>query len=87
MLDAYPNLRFMYDENDGNTQVFYFRNGEGASSGHFAPFAQSLGSRHQVSGWRFLFLRYTMGAAKEQRRRIPWRSIPSESSVKVFSPC
>ena len=26
MLDAYPNLRAMYDENDGNTQVFYFRN-------------------------------------------------------------
>lgn len=28
MLDAYPNLRGMYDENDGNTQVFYFRNAE-----------------------------------------------------------
>lgn len=26
MLDAYPDLRAMYDENDGNTQVFYFRN-------------------------------------------------------------
>ncbi len=26
MLDAYPNLRAMYNENDGNTQVFYFRN-------------------------------------------------------------
>ena len=26
MLDAYPNLRGMYDENDGNTQVFYFQN-------------------------------------------------------------
>ena len=26
MLDAYPNLRGMYDENDGNTQVLYFRN-------------------------------------------------------------
>ena len=26
ILDAYPNLRGMYDENDGNTQVFYFRN-------------------------------------------------------------
>ena len=25
MLDAYPDLRGMYDENDGNTQVFYFR--------------------------------------------------------------
>jgi uncharacterized pyridoxamine 5'-phosphate oxidase family protein len=23
MLDAYPNLRSMYNENDGNTQVFY----------------------------------------------------------------
>lgn len=23
MLDAYPTLRGMYDENDGNTQVFY----------------------------------------------------------------
>ena len=26
MLDAYPNLRQMYDENDGNTQVFYMKN-------------------------------------------------------------
>jgi len=26
MLDAYPNLRGMYDENDGNTQVFYMMN-------------------------------------------------------------
>lgn len=26
MLDAYPSLRAMYDENDGNTQVLYFRN-------------------------------------------------------------
>lgn len=26
MLDAYPSLRGMYDENDGNTQVLYFRN-------------------------------------------------------------
>lgn len=24
MLDAYPNLRGMYDEHDGNTQVLYF---------------------------------------------------------------
>ena len=26
MLDAYPNLRSMYNENDGNTQVLYFQN-------------------------------------------------------------
>lgn len=26
MLDAYPNLRGMYDENDENTQVLYFKN-------------------------------------------------------------
>ena len=26
MLDAYPNLRGMYDENDGNTQVCYMQN-------------------------------------------------------------
>ena len=26
MLDAYPNLRASYDENDGNTQVFYLKN-------------------------------------------------------------
>ena len=26
MLDAYPDLRHMYDENDGNTQVFYMQN-------------------------------------------------------------
>ena len=26
MLDAYPHLRGMYNENDGNTQVFYMQN-------------------------------------------------------------
>lgn len=26
MLDAYPTLRGMYDENDGNTQVLYMKN-------------------------------------------------------------
>lgn len=26
MLDAYPSLRKMYDENDGNTVVYYFKN-------------------------------------------------------------
>ena len=26
MLDAYPELRGMYNENDGNTQVLYFKN-------------------------------------------------------------
>ena len=26
MLDAYPDLRGMYDENDGNTQVFFMQN-------------------------------------------------------------
>lgn len=26
MLDAYSNLRKMYDENDGNTQVLYLKN-------------------------------------------------------------
>ena len=26
MLDTYPSLRKMYDENDGNTEVFYFKN-------------------------------------------------------------
>lgn len=26
MLDDYSNLRTMYDENDSNTQVFYFKN-------------------------------------------------------------
>ena len=30
MLDAYPSLRKMYDENDGNTQVFYFKNATAA---------------------------------------------------------
>ena len=26
MLDAYPELRRMYDENDGNTETLYFKN-------------------------------------------------------------
>ena len=32
MLDAYPELRHMYDENDGNTQVFYMRNAKATIS-------------------------------------------------------
>ena len=37
MLDAYPNLRGMYNENDGNTQVFYFRNAVATFSSFGAP--------------------------------------------------
>ena len=37
MLDAYPNLRRMYDENDGNTQVFYLKAGVPPSSFFPAP--------------------------------------------------
>ena len=37
MLDAYPNLRRMYDENDGNTQVFYFRNAVATFASFTAP--------------------------------------------------
>lgn len=32
MLDAYPDLRGMYDENDGNTQVLYLKNATAAFS-------------------------------------------------------
>lgn len=32
MLDAYPELRGMYDENDGNTQILYFKSGEAVFS-------------------------------------------------------
>ena len=37
MLDAYPNLRAMYDENDGNTQVFYMKN----ATATFAAFGKA----------------------------------------------
>ena len=37
MLDAYPNLRGMYDENDGNTQVLYFKNAVATFSSFSAP--------------------------------------------------
>lgn len=37
MLDAYPNLRGMYDENDSNTQVLYFRNATAVFSSFTAP--------------------------------------------------
>ena len=37
MLDAYPSLRNMYDENDGNTQVLYFRNATATFSSFTAP--------------------------------------------------
>lgn len=37
MLDAYPNLRSMYDENDSNTAVYYFRNASATFSSFTAP--------------------------------------------------
>ena len=37
MLDAYPDLRAMYDENDGNTQVFYFKDATATFSSFTAP--------------------------------------------------
>lgn len=37
MLDAYPELRAMYDENDGNTQVFFFKNATAVFSSFTAP--------------------------------------------------
>ena len=32
MLDAYPSLKKMYDPDDGNTQVFYFKNAKAVIS-------------------------------------------------------
>ena len=37
MLDAYENLRGMYDENDDNTQVLYFKSGKAAFCSFGAP--------------------------------------------------
>lgn len=37
MLDAYPDLRAMYDENDGNTQVLYFEEATATFSSFTAP--------------------------------------------------
>ncbi len=37
MLDAYPELRGMYNENDGNTQVLYFENAKATFSSFTAP--------------------------------------------------
>ena len=37
MLDAYPNLRGMYDENDDNTQVLYFKSAKATFSSFGAP--------------------------------------------------
>lgn len=37
MLDAYPNLRAMYDENDENTQVLYLKNATATFESFTAP--------------------------------------------------
>lgn len=37
MLDAYSNLRGMYDENDGNTQVLYLKHAVATFSSFTAP--------------------------------------------------
>ena len=37
MLDAYPDLRAMYDENDDNTEVLYFKNATAVFSSFTAP--------------------------------------------------
>ena len=37
MLDSYPHLRAMYDENDDNTEVLYFRHGTAVFSSFTKP--------------------------------------------------
>lgn len=37
MLEAYPELRSLYDEDDGNTQVFYFKNATATFFSFIAP--------------------------------------------------
>lgn len=37
MLDAYPNLRAMYSEDDGNTVVYYIQNATATFSSFTAP--------------------------------------------------
>ncbi len=37
MLDAYPQLRAMYDENDGNTMVLYMKDATATISSFTAP--------------------------------------------------
>ena len=37
MLEKYPNLRRMYDPDDGNTQVLYFEDAEATFSSFTAP--------------------------------------------------
>lgn len=37
MLDAYPELKAMYDADDGNTQVFYFKNAKAVFSSFTKP--------------------------------------------------
>lgn len=37
MLDKYPNLKRMYDPDDGNTQVLYFEDAEATFSSFTAP--------------------------------------------------
>lgn len=37
MLDDYPELRAMYDENDGNTQVLFFQNATATFSSFTEP--------------------------------------------------
>lgn len=37
MLDAYPHLRAMYDENDSNTQVLYFKHAVATFASFTAP--------------------------------------------------
>ena len=37
MLDAYPSLRGMYNEDDGNTEVFYFNGGTATISSFMEP--------------------------------------------------
>lgn len=37
MLDAYPELKVMYDVDDGNTQVFYLKNATATLSSFTKP--------------------------------------------------
>lgn len=65
MLDAYPNLRRMYDEHDDNTQVLYFKD----ASPHSSP------TTDRLKPWRFIrFLNKPLISEQSQ----DFLSIPDE---------
>ena len=68
MLDAYPELKALYDADDGNTQVFYFKNATATLSSFTKPQETLSFERFQKID-RHLLRTRSVGIMEEEQAR------------------